>query len=140
MVQPALRTNSPRLLVRWRELWGDDLLTMSGARKAMAEANAAAGERRYRMKQAERWLLYRCPFLFARTSLREVPPDEIVRVAPTGGFGRYRVVESWRYRIDYRGNHDLEPLIHAFHKAVLANRAKAVLNPEPFALLNQAPG
>lgn len=140
VVQPVLRTNSPRLLVRYPELWGDDLMTMSGARRAIADANALAGEQRYRMRSVDRWLLYRCPFLFARTRLREVPPDEILRVAPVAGFGRYRVMESWRYRIEYKGNHDLEPLIHAFHQAVLKNRAKTVLDAKPFAAFNQAPG
>ena len=140
VVQPVLRTNSPRLLVRFAELWGDDLMTMSGARRAIADANALAGEQRFRLPSVERWMLYRCPFLFACTRLREVPPDEILRVAPAPGLGRYRVMESWRYRTHYRSLQDLEPLIHGFHRAVLANRAKAVMNAEPFAALNKAPG
>jgi hypothetical protein len=137
-----LNTRGPRRLLRYPELWGSDLLcTASRASRLLSEANRAAGQDRvgqrqhrlYGCQKAEHWLLYRCSWLFARTVLRDVAPDEVIRVAPGEEAGTYRVVERWRYRREYRNLDELVRLVDRFYGQLLRQRSKAVFSLDPVA-------
>jgi hypothetical protein len=133
-----LNNYAPKKLLRYPALWGEDLLhTFATGKTVVAAANRTvlpsvsmklAGCKRYSWLLAERWGRYRCAWLYARTSLRDVAPDEVIRVAPGGGPGIYEVVERWRYREHYRNLEELGRLVEAFHRAVRLDRTSAVLN------------
>ena len=134
--------HSPRLLLRCPELWGPDRLhTRHRSAQLMAEANRAVNQdsigqrqlRRYGCQKAETWSRYRSPWLFSRTSLRDVAPNEVIRVAPLEWPGVYEVIECWRFRHEYRNLDELNRLVEAFFKRMRGGRTQAVLNRDPVA-------
>ena len=141
-MERQLHTHAPRKLLRFVELWGPDrLYTSAGASRLMAEANRAADQhligqrqrRRYGCQKAEPWFTYRCAWLFSRTTLRDVAPDEVIRVAPVEGPSAYEVLERWRFRHEYRNLDELGRLVEAFYRRLRRNRAQAVFNRDPVA-------
>jgi hypothetical protein len=141
-MERQLPNHCARRVLRYPALWGDDrLLTNATARRLIAAANERLGQgpptpiqrRPYGASRAESWTRYRCPWLFCRTTLRDVAPDAVLRVAPGELSGHYEVVEAWRYRRDYRSLGELDELVEAFHRQLMRNRTAAVLNSGPTA-------
>lgn len=135
-----LRTHAPRQLLSYPDLWEpDQLCTVSAGGRLIAAANRAAAQtnpgavrqRPYGASMAKRWQQYRCSWIFARTALRDVAPDEVIRVAPTDETGIYRVVERWRYRVDFRNLRELEQLVGRFFTELRRDRARAVFSCAP---------
>jgi hypothetical protein len=129
-------------VLRYPVLWGESrLMTDATGRRLIAAANKRLGqgpptpiqERPYGAARAENWTRYRCPWLFCRTTLREVAPDAVLRVGPAGPAGHYEVIETWCYRRDYSCLLELDELVEAFHRQLMRNRTAAVLNPGPTA-------
>ena len=139
-MERPLPNHCARRVLRYPVLWGEDkLLTEVTARRLIAATNQRLGQgpptppqkRPYGCAKAESWVRYHCAWLFCRTSLRDVAPDVVLRVAPGELAGHYEVIETWRYRKDYRCLHELDDLVEAFHRQLRRNRAAAVFNLGP---------